>query len=105
MEIPLSTRFALLLLLRQRPGYGLELIERARGASGGSLVLLEGAVYPALRSLERGGLVESYEDETAPARGGRPKVYYRITGPGRLAAAGHQTSVAALFDTLAPAGA
>ena len=39
----------------------------------------QGALYPALRSLEKGGLLAS---EVEPSVSGPPRRYYRITAPG-----------------------
>ncbi|MGD2071253.1 MAG: PadR family transcriptional regulator [Gemmatimonadota bacterium] len=44
-----------------------------------------GAVYVALRRLERKGLLSSRKGETTPDRGGRPKRYYRIGREGLAA--------------------
>jgi PadR family transcriptional regulator PadR len=77
---------ALLQALISGDGYGLELIERVDERTQGKLRLAHGQVYPALRQLERDGLVESYRGETVPDRAGRPRIYYRLTGEGRRAA-------------------
>lgn len=77
--------------------YGLELVERIKERTGGKVVLGPGTIYPALRSLEREGLVESYKREGAPERGGRPRIYYRLTGEGRRAAFEERTALLGLF--------
>jgi DNA-binding PadR family transcriptional regulator len=59
-------------------GYGV--IAALREASGGTLRLAEGTVYPALERLERGGAVHS----TAETAGGRPRRVYRLTAAGHL---------------------
>lgn len=81
-----DTRTALLQALMQGDGYGLELIERVKAATGGRLVLLQGRVYPLLRSLEADGLLRSYDGDPLPERGGRPRRYYELTAKGRRAA-------------------
>jgi PadR family transcriptional regulator PadR len=63
-----------------------------------------GQVYPALRALERNGLVESYPGETAPERAGRPRIYYRLTGAGRRVALGEPRAAEGFFAGL-PAAA
>jgi len=46
--------------------------------------LPSGTVYPALRRLESGGLLESLWDyKTAEKSGGPPRKYYRLTRQGR----------------------
>lgn len=89
MEAPISAKAALLQALMRGEGYGLDLIERVRASTDGALVLHQGSVYPALRELEREGLLESYEGEPLPERGGRPRRYYRITADGKRAARQH----------------
>ncbi len=82
----MSTRTAILSVLLQDRSFGLELIEKVRARSEGKIVLDEGSVYPALKALEREGLVRSFEGEPLPERGGRPRRYYELTGEGRRAA-------------------
>jgi PadR family transcriptional regulator PadR len=82
-------------------GYGLEIIERVKERTSGAIVLTEGNVYPALKSLEREGLLRSYDGEPIPERGGRPRRYYELTGEGRRVATEQR---AALIGLLQPAG-
>ena len=105
MDIPITAKAALLQALIRGPGYGLDLIDRVRQQTSGRLSLNNGSVYPALRALEREGLVKSYEGETAPERGGRPRRYYRITGLGRKAAMQNREAAGSLFGFLRPEGA
>lgn len=64
-----------LLLLERGESYGLQLIRASRSKLGNT-------VYPILRLLEEQGLVESREGETTPERGGRPRIYYKLTKKG-----------------------
>jgi PadR family transcriptional regulator PadR len=82
----LNSRTALLQALISGPGYGLDLADRVRERSQGKIVLRQGTLYPALRNLEREGLVRSWEADPAPDRGGRPRVYYELTAEGTKAA-------------------
>lgn len=82
----LNSRTALLQALITGPGYGLDLAERVRDRSHGKIVLGQGTLYPALRALEREGLVRSWEADPTPERGGRPRVYYELTAKGTKAA-------------------
>ncbi|NKZ07053.1 helix-turn-helix transcriptional regulator [Actinomadura latina] len=71
----------LLLLLSERPGHGYALIEHLR--SFGLLLQDDpGAVYRALRELERRGLVEARWE---PNPAGPARKVYSITGPGLAA--------------------
>ena len=69
----------LLAVLDDEPRHGYAIIEALQERSGGTLNLPTGTVYPALRRLERGGLVES----TWSTVGGRERRTYKLTGAGR----------------------
>ena len=97
MGLLVAAKVVLLEAVASGDGYGLELMERVEEASGGKIKLHQGNAYPALRSLEREGLLSSYEGEPLPERGGRPRRYYRITAKGRKAAARHRQAIAGLF--------
>lgn len=84
MPSPLSARAALLQVLDD-PGHGLELIRRVGERTAGGISLRQGSVYPALRRLEREGLVRSWMGRPAPG-GGRPRRYYELTPAGVKAA-------------------
>jgi PadR family transcriptional regulator PadR len=97
MEPPLTAKAALLQALVSGDGFGLELIERVKERTNGEIALHQGSVYPALRALEREGLVESYEGEIVPERGGRPRRYYYLTAEGAQAAMGQREVIRNLF--------
>jgi PadR family transcriptional regulator PadR len=92
-----ETKVALLQALIQGDSYGLELIERVKKMTNGSVVLLQGRVYPSLRQLESEGLLESYESEPMQERSGRPRVYYKITAKGLRAARQDAKDISGLF--------
>jgi PadR family transcriptional regulator PadR len=96
----IDAKCALLQALISGDGYGLELIERVRERTGGRIRFGQGTIYPALRDLEREGLIESFEGETVPERAGRPRVYYRLTGEGRKAAFEERRAVLGLFGAV-----
>jgi PadR family transcriptional regulator, regulatory protein PadR len=73
------TEPALLLLLRERPAHGYELVEELERLGAGERVHL-GNLYRALRALEREGLVASHWDAGAP---GPAKRVYELTDAGR----------------------
>lgn len=66
VDSPISAKAAMLQALTMGPGFGLELIERVKVATGGAVVLHQGSVYPTLRELEADGLAVSTEE---PASG------------------------------------
>jgi PadR family transcriptional regulator PadR len=70
---------ALLMLLRERPAHGYELVEALEGLLAAERVDM-GNVYRALRALEREGLVTSRWDAEAP---GPARRVYELTDPGR----------------------
>jgi PadR family transcriptional regulator PadR len=83
---------ALLLLLRERPTHGYELLERLPELTGDDRVDV-GNLYRVLRTLEQRGLVRSEWDEAVP---GPAKRVYEITLDGRE---GLERWAAALADT------
>jgi PadR family transcriptional regulator len=98
MDVPVNTKAALLQALVSGPGFGLELIDRVEKRTKGKIPLHQGSLYPALRDLERDGMVESYNgDEVVPERGGRPRRYYKLTAKGAKAAMEQKAAVSWLF--------
>jgi len=61
------------------PMYGYQ-IAKMLDAGGDNVPVKQGAMYPVLRSLEAGGLLDS---EVEPSVTGPPRKYYRITDSGR----------------------
>ena len=79
--------FGLLILglLGRREMYGYEVVAELRATTAGTIDLPEGTVYPALRRLERDGIVEGHWVEMS---GGAPRRrYYRLTIKGEHALA------------------
>jgi DNA-binding PadR family transcriptional regulator len=62
--------------LEKGEAHGFEILRRLTEAGSGALKLKEGSLYPALYRLEQAGLITSaWEDESAPRRGPRKRVY------------------------------
>ncbi len=101
----IDPKTALLQVLISADGFGLELIDRVKEATNGALKLGPGTIYPALRDLERDGLIESYRADPLPERRGRPRIYYSITAEGRRAFHENREKVVGFFGRLAPARA
>jgi DNA-binding PadR family transcriptional regulator len=81
--VPVSVPHALLALLSEGPKYGLQLRQEFEARTGEVWPLNVGQVYTTLQRLERGGLVESdNEDADGPQRG------FRITAEGEAELAG-----------------
>src|SRR5918996_2017138 len=79
----------LLALLAERERYGYELVAELRERSKSVIDLPEGTVYPALRRLEREGLLVGRWSEAAE----RPRRrYYRLTQKGERALAGGRSA-------------
>ncbi|MGE0538457.1 MAG: PadR family transcriptional regulator [Pirellulales bacterium] len=72
-------------LLAARPMYGYELVKAIEQTSGQGLEFGEGSIYPVLHRLEAEGALASRRVTV----GGRSRVVYRVTSPGKrkLAAA------------------
>lgn len=94
MESPLAAKAALLQALAT-PDCGTGLARRIREATTGRIRLRPGSVYPALRALERAGLVRRMEDRRG--RTGRPRRYYELTIEGAAAAMAQREALSALF--------
>lgn len=72
----------LLAVLADGPVHGYGAVERIRDRSGGVLDFPSGTVYPALKRLERRGLIEGEWESS-----GRAKRVYRLTAAGTKALA------------------
>ena len=69
----------LLAVLEPGPQHGYAVIQALRAGSDGALDLPTGTVYPALRRLERAGLIQG----TWSAEAGRQRRVYELTPAGR----------------------
>ena len=67
----------------QDNAYGITILEEVKKATRKSW--LTGSIYASLGRLQRNGLVESIEGEPTSERGGRRKIYYRLTHQGQQA--------------------
>lgn len=74
-----STPLLVLSLLKDGDKYGYEMIEELAKRSDDTFLLKEGTLYPLLHTLEKEGLVKSY-NKTTPS--GRERKYYRLTPAG-----------------------
>jgi len=77
-----TVSLALLAVLAQaaEPLYGYLIAKQLEQIGGGVLSGKQSALYPVLRNLEAGGLLESHVE---PSVSGPPRRYYRITAAGR----------------------
>ena len=69
----------MLATLEDGPQHGYAIMEALRAGSGGQFDLPTGTIYPALRRLERAGLVQTTWSED----GGRRRRVYELTPAGR----------------------
>lgn len=74
-----STPMLVLALLKDGDKYGYEMIEELAKRSDDTFLMKEGTLYPLLHTLEKEGLVKSY-NKTASS--GRERKYYRLTPAG-----------------------
>jgi PadR family transcriptional regulator, regulatory protein PadR len=85
-----SAKTALLQALSIEPGYGSDLAERIKKLTEGKIVFGAGSVYPAIRDLEKEGLIVQSETK------GRSSLY-KITTSGKKEAELNKKSILALF--------
>src|SRR5712692_8910667 len=78
----------LLASLEAGPRHGYAIMEALRAGSGGQLDLPTGTIYPALRRLERAGLVAGTWSQAA----GRRRRVYQLTPAGRRTLAAERGS-------------
>ena len=78
----------LLASLENGPRHGYAIMEALRAGSGGQFDLPTGTVYPALRRLERAGLISGTWAEAA----GRRRRVYQLTAAGRSALEAERTT-------------
>lgn len=83
-HLPLKPRIHLtLLLLAEKPSYGVELLERLDERSRGGLRLNAGSLYRMIGKLVDEGLLEPHEEVANPAGVGAPRKVYGVTELGR----------------------
>lgn len=87
----------LLAALEDRPLHGYAVIQALRGGSSGAVDLPTGTVYPALRRLERLGLVEGSWSQVS----GRRRRSYTLTAAGRRALREERSAWAAFSRVMA----
>lgn len=75
-----STATLILKLLDGQDMYGYQIIEELARRSDNTFQLKAGTLYPLLHSLEKKGLLESYEQNADSAR---IRKYYHLTGKGK----------------------
>ncbi len=85
----------LLAVLADGPVHGYGAVERIRERSRGALDFPSGTVYPALKRLERRGLIEGEWESS-----GRAKRVYRLTSAGTRALAEERSAWAATSATI-----
>ncbi|MBN1224945.1 MAG: PadR family transcriptional regulator [Candidatus Aminicenantes bacterium] len=63
--------------------YGITILDEVAGSTG--KMWLTGSIYASLARLLKQALVESYEGDPIPERGGRKKIFYKLTPKGHKA--------------------
>ncbi len=79
----LSAKAYVLTTLLLGDNHGLGIIRYISDVTDDQIVLHQGSIYPALKKLERDGLIDMVEEEIADGRGGRPRKIYSLTERGR----------------------
>lgn len=90
-----SAQQAVLEVLVRGENYGVGIRDLIRERCG--LDFGPGSLYTALHALEREGLVESHAGDTIQNRGGRPRIYYKLTALGERTALRVREQVSALY--------
>ena len=96
----IGSRSALLQALRPGPAYGVELSERVSAATAGHVRLAQGSLYPALKSLEKDGLIRGVVVVPGGRRGGRARTYYELTVAGVQASDENRTALRGLLRSV-----
>ncbi len=65
----------------QDKAYGITILEEVTKATGKTW--LTGSIYASLSRLLKAGFVVSYEGDPTPERGGRRKIFYKLTPQGQ----------------------
>jgi DNA-binding PadR family transcriptional regulator len=86
VEVPVTTKAALLQVLLRGPGYGSELGRILRRDAPGIVDPRPGSLYPALQALVRKGCVRRWTVVPGGARGARSRSYYELTARGMAVA-------------------
>ena len=75
-----STKPIILSILIRGEDYGYQIIQRVKEITGGNLEWSDNMLYPVLKRMEKGGLLDS---QWKLSKEGRLRKYYRITAVGR----------------------
>ena len=82
--------------------YGMTIREEVIKATGKNWLL--GAIYSPLGRLQKNGLVKTIKGEPSPERGGRAKVFYRLTPEGKKALLEIERVNAVIWTNIPPLG-
>ncbi len=95
MQSPFTSRAVVLQSLLGGECYGLEMLDRLKRKmntkAGKKIRFYQGSIYPVLRSMEDEGLLASRVRKQDPKRGGRPRIYFKLTARGKRAALDYRT--------------
>lgn len=98
MHSPFTSRALVLQSLLGGECYGLEILERLKrqigktgGKTGKKIRFYQGSIYPVLWAMKKERLLVSRPGKDAPKRGGRPRIYFKLTARGRRAALDNRT--------------
>jgi PadR family transcriptional regulator PadR len=79
-------------------GYGVSIAQEIEHRTGSEVLL--GSVYAALERLEKKGIVASSLGEATPERGGRAKMFFRVTAKGVREARQTQRALQSLWKQI-----
>lgn len=106
MHSPFTSRALVLQSLLGGECYGLEILDRLKRQIGGKagkkkITFYQGSIYPVLWAMKKERLLVSRQgaDKEAPSRGGRPRIYFKLTARGRSAAMSYRTIALKFYKT------
>lgn len=102
MHSPFTSRALVLQSLLGGECYGLEILERLKKQIGGKssgkkIRFYQGSIYPVLWAMKKERLLVSRPGKDAPKRGGRPRIYFKLTARGKRAALDNRTIALAFY--------
>jgi DNA-binding PadR family transcriptional regulator len=77
--------------------YGLELKEQTTKLTDGRVKLTVSRIYATLNHLRDLGFLDSFKQPNPHFKGGRPRIYYRLTAKGRIRALEERKALALLI--------
>ena len=82
-------------ILKNGDSYGYEIVQKVKELSNGQIHWNEASIYPVLKKLESGGMIESYWKVN---EGERPRKYYTILDEGKKQIANNKINLELIYS-------